>query len=76
MKSLLEAVAITMAVFPYAHDCGVAADQLISGYENIGDLPIDEHEALAVRHWAGLYLKVRVPCAQRMTSFACLWGRT
>jgi hypothetical protein len=41
------------AVFPYAHDCSVGADQLISGYENIGDLPIDGHEALAVRHWVG-----------------------
>jgi hypothetical protein len=38
MKSPLEAVAIIMlffhyyAVFSYAHDCGVGADQLISGY--------------------------------------------
>jgi hypothetical protein len=53
MKSLVEAVAIILLFFLTPM---VAARVLISlarVIENIGELPIDERETLAVRHCAG-----------------------
>jgi hypothetical protein len=53
MKSLVEAVAIISLFFLTPM---ITAWVLISSarvVENIGDLPIDERETLAVRHWTG-----------------------
>ena len=53
MKSLLEAVAV---ITLFCLTPMIAAWVLISlarVLENIGDLPIDERETLAVGHWAG-----------------------
>jgi hypothetical protein len=53
MKSLLEAVAIIMLFFLTPMIAVSVLISLARVVENIGDLPIDEKEALAVRHWAG-----------------------
>jgi hypothetical protein len=53
MKSLVEAVAIILLLFltPMIALSGLIS--LTRVVENIGDLPIDEGETLAVWHWAG-----------------------
>ena len=53
MKSLLEAVAIILLFFLAPVIGAWILIGLARFIENIGDLPIDESETLAVFHWAG-----------------------
>ena len=53
MKSLVEAVAIILLFFLTPMIAAWVLISLARVVENIGDLPIDERETLAVRHWAG-----------------------
>ena len=71
MKSLLEAVAIIMLFFLTPMIAVSVLISLARVVENIGDLPIDEREALAVRHWAGgCASSLTSSCAKRTTNFA------
>jgi hypothetical protein len=64
MNSLLEVVAITMLFFLTPMIAVWVLISLSRVIENFGDLPIDEHEALAVRHWA-IVLQAESSCAKR-----------
>ena len=53
MRSLVEAVAIILLFFLTPMIAAWVLISLARVVESIGDLPIDERETLAVRHWAG-----------------------
>jgi hypothetical protein len=53
MKSLVEAVAIILLFFLTPMIALSVLISLARVVENIGDLPIDEWETLAVRYWPG-----------------------
>jgi hypothetical protein len=76
MKSLVEAVAIILLFFLTPMIAVWVLISLARLIENIGDLPIDEKEALAVRHWAEGVLQAESSRAKRTTNFAYLQGRT